>query len=207
MAKTPQEPRTSTPTLKSPFSRADLEYKLKYTLVQLGKMYIDAGGELSEYIFKQYLPLQVLETAFATGMLEPPNGAWTVADIDKQEHNDVVAWFDEFLKFLPVDECYEEWATADIWERPTPPQILKRFRIASKLTNERIAEGAGVSLKTLERLITRDRLGMRMSNAKKLLDYIQSWIQLHAKTNALHVEEVSYFMRLKEVELFWRSKE
>jgi hypothetical protein len=97
-------------------------------------------------------------------------------------------------------------ADADIWNRPNPAEIVKRFRIASKLTNERIAEATEISLKTLERLITRDRLGMRMANAKKLLTFMKHWFKLHANTNAISAEEVAFFTNLTEVELYWRKK-
>ncbi|HLH40413.1 MAG TPA: hypothetical protein VKX39_14780 [Bryobacteraceae bacterium] len=205
MAKNPPKSATK-PPLVSALDREALDYRLKLTLLQLGTLYQDAGGEMSEYIFKQYLPMQVLICALNSGMVEPPYGSWNLSELENKPSEDVVAWYDEFLAFLPVDDCYQEWLEADIWERPTPAQILKRFRIASKLTNERIAEVNKISLKTLERLITRERLGMRMSNATKLLTFMKSWVQLHAKTNAIPVEEVAYFTKLTEVELYWRSK-
>jgi hypothetical protein len=139
MAKNPPKSATK-PPLVSALDREALDYRLKLTLLQLGTLYQDAGGEMSEYIFKQYLPMQVLICALNSGMVEPPYGSWNLSELENKPSEDVVAWYDEFLAFLPVDDCYQEWLEADIWERPTPAQILKRFRIASKLTNERIAE-------------------------------------------------------------------
>lgn len=95
---------------------------------------------------------------------------------------------------------------ADIWEHPTPAETLKRFRIASRLTNERIAEGTKISLKTLERLITRDRMGMRLGNATKLLAFMKESMRMQSKAGSVASSEAEYFLTLQEVDLYWRKK-
>ena len=111
------------PTIKSRFSRAELEWKLQWTLAQLGQIHVDAGGTLSEQVFKEYLPVQVLETAFATGMIEAPFA------IDAVPESEAAEWFDAFLEFLPIDSLYKEWVESPKWIMPTPAVILSDFLV------------------------------------------------------------------------------
>lgn len=133
MAEKRLEPRTSKPRLKSSFSKKELEWRLQYTLARFGQIFVDAGGDLSEYVFKQYLPLEVLHYAFAVKWLEPPGNAKTVDEVEAMGQQDVVAWFDTFLELLPTDRLYSEWIESDRFRIPNPATTIKRFCILNHL--------------------------------------------------------------------------
>jgi len=187
--------RVPKPTRK----QVELAWNLDFIYFRLAETHLDAGGELTEGIVKEYLPGQVFSLAVQCGWIPEPDtpgggGVWLGDwEVSKEQHA-------AFLEDLPL-EIVLSWITNPQWVTPTPATILKQFQDDTKLTNADIVRKMNQLRHTCDmKTFLRIKHPPKASRATR----IETVLRLH---QVIVEESPELFKDLNYRLLFWRRNQ